>query len=403
MRALTGLPAGLGLAGGAPLRAMGTILAMVLLLPLAPARRSALVDLNNSSAVHSLGPTSSLLPKQKRWVISVFKGNEPETYASTTSPTVNTVFDVDPVKLVRAHDGHGLTAFLDLGASWGGAGMRIWNLQCDKLFPPASCGPTSWHPTPPVAGCGITMSGLQPEWQQQLRATIQRIGPALRNRSIAGVFLGDELCGTANIPAANFSAVATAAKHLMAQFGGGLVSANEAVRAVNTSAWGPQAGAATSSPASPCYLATIPPAIDLISLDWYAVPVASVRPAGATGNTTAEADLIRGIYSSMLVPKLAAHQRLLLVPGTFADGDLNRSGPLAAQDAAIAAKLEGYWQWMKEDARVVGLNAYHWRNEGAAAGRGVWAPPGDAWLGEGLVSLPLAQAVMRKITAMAGS
>jgi hypothetical protein len=39
----------------------------------------------------------------------------------------------------------------------------------------------------------------------ELKKAIDEIGPGLQNRSIDGVFLGDELCGTANIPAANFT------------------------------------------------------------------------------------------------------------------------------------------------------------------------------------------------------
>ena len=112
-----------------------------------------------------------------------------------------------------------------------------------------------------------------------------------------------------------------------------------------------------------------------------------------------EAGVIRKLYLDMLIPKLAAHQKLILVPGTFADGNRQRSGSLAAQDNVIAQKLEAYFQWMQEDERVVGLNAYHWLNEGKANDSG-WVPPGDAWLGEGLMSLPQTQALLAKITAI---
>jgi hypothetical protein len=224
---------------------------------------------------------------------------------------------------------------------------------------------------------------------------VAEIGPALQNKSVAGVFLGDELCGTANIPANNLSAVATAAKSLMRPFGGGLVYVNEAVRAVNTSSWGPQNGRVPS----PCFMPKIPDAIDLISLDWYAIAPADQRPAGATGNITAEPALMRQIYENMLHPKMARHQRVLVVPGTFADGNLRRSGPLGVQDSHIAAKLRGYWQWMQEDQLVVGLNAYHWLNEGRRNASGSWVPTADALMGEGLASLPLSCSVLAQITA----
>ena len=44
------------------------------------------------------------------------------------------------------------------------------------------------------------MSGLLAGWEHELRHAVAQIGPALSNQSVAGVFLGDELCGTANIP-----------------------------------------------------------------------------------------------------------------------------------------------------------------------------------------------------------
>jgi hypothetical protein len=332
----------------------------------------------------------------QRWLTSVFRGDYADT-TSPPSPLVNTVFDVSARRLVQAHGQHGLTAFLDLGATEGSAGLKIWNLECDQHFPPASCGPTPWHPEPATQGCGLTLSGLLPGWENALHSAVAEIGPALRNKSVTGVFLGDELCGTANIPANNLSAVATAAKSLMRPFGGGLVYVNEAVRAVNTSSWGPRNGRAPS----PCFMTKIADSIDLISLDWYAIAPADQRPAGATGNITAEPVLMRQIYEHMLRPKMAPHQRVLVVPGAFADGDLRRSGPLAVQDARIAAKLKGYWQWMQEDPLVVGLNAYRWLNEGRRTASGSWIPTADALMGEGLNSLPLSRAVLAQITAQA--
>ena len=324
---------------------------------------------------------ASLGVQKKRWLTSAFKSNEP---AAVSAGIVNTVFDYRPRQLVAAHAQHSVAAFMDLGFTASGPGMKIWNLECDHIQPPASCGQR------PV-GCGFNVSGLLPGWEQILAAQIAAIGPALSNHSIAGVFLGDELCGTANIPVQNFTAVATMAKALMVPHGGGLVYANEAVRAVNTSSWGPQPG---GKAASPCYMASIPAAVDLISMDFYAVPIKSIRPQGATGNITDEATLMRQLYAEMLTPKLSAHQNLLVVPGSFADGNTARSGSLASQDALIAAKLRGYFKWMEEDSRIQGLNAYHWLNDGKRMANGTWLPADSAWLGLGLVSLPLTQAVM---------
>ena len=52
--------------------------------------------------------------------------------------------------------------------------------------------------------------------------------------------------------------------------------------------------------------------------------------------------MMRQMYKSLLYPKMHKHQRLIVVPGTFADSNVSRSGSLAAQDAYLAAKLAGY-------------------------------------------------------------
>ena len=35
--------------------------------------------------------------------------------------------------------------------------------------------------------------------------------------------------------------------------------------------------------------------------------------------------------------------------------------------ALIQAKLEAYWAWIKDDARMIGLNPYHWVRRHARA------------------------------------
>ena len=81
----------------------------------------------------------------------------------------------------------------------------------------------------------------------------------------------------------------------------------------------------------------------------------------------------------------------------FADADFARSGPLPHQDAAIAAKLRGYKAWMKRDPRIVGLNGYHWLDDGRRTSNGTWLPRDDAWLGLGVESLPQTQAVLAEL------
>jgi hypothetical protein len=58
---------------------------------------------------------------------------------------------------------------------------------------------------------------------------------------------------------------------------------------------------------------------------------------------------------------------------------------------------------MQEDELVVGLNAYHWLNEGWRNASGSWVPAESALFGEGLISLPLSRTVLAQITAQARS
>ena len=60
-----------------------------------------------------------------------------------------------------------------------------------------------------------------------------------------------------------------------------------------------------------------------------------------------------------LYPKLAPHQQVLLVPGTFLSslpkGKVSASANWTQTDAGVAAKLESYFSWAKSDPKVVGL------------------------------------------------
>ena len=57
-------------------------------------------------------------------------------------------------------------------------------------------------------------------------------------------------------------------------------------------------------------------------------------------------------YNENIFPSLQKHQRVLLVPGTFACQDMG----LAASDTEVALKLELYLAWAESDKRIVGFN-----------------------------------------------
>jgi hypothetical protein len=70
--------------------------------------------------------------------------------------------------------------------------------------------------------------------------------------------------------------------------------------------------------------------------------------------------------------------------------------------ARAATKLRGYKAWMERDDRIVGLNGYHWKDDGRRSANGTWLPRGDAWLGLGVKSLPRTQAVLAELAGAAG-
>jgi hypothetical protein len=295
-----------------------------------------------------------------------------------------------------------MRGFLNLGFSYSigpdgqmhnGGGYFIFNTSCRAM--PGGVALNS---------CG-GYSGLQSGWKAQVHKDIAAIGPALKNGSIIGVYLGDEIVETARIPWEDYAALATELKATMALYGGGLVYGNEG-------AWynlgqynqdGPcpplfaQGCNASQCYEEPCTGFTwydppeFPDALDLFSFDNY-VPIscnqsetcsgvkpaqcATLRSAGmnhwnltfsgpCSEDPAQESRRTREIYEKLLYPKMKPHQRLLLVPGLFADAELaaNRSGSLAEQDAFMVAKLHHYRQWMREDEKIAGMWGWHWGAE----------------------------------------
>ena len=74
-----------------------------------------------------------------------------------------------------------------------------------------------------------------------------------------------------------------------------------------------------------------------------------------------EAQMMRGLYERLLLPKMAPHQKLAVVPGLFGD----YSKPLGAQDDDLLAKIDGYVAWAQREPRIALVNAWHYADLGA--------------------------------------
>jgi hypothetical protein len=126
----------------------------------------------------------------------------------------------------------------------------------------------------------------------------------------------------------------------------------------------------------------VPPELDLISVDVYG----GYLPGS---NGTDEVIAAKAMYD-IIFPKLHPHQQVMLVPGTFACGNLSFF-PLEAQAQNVVAKLQGYFDWAKADKRVAGFNPWHWETREAAQS----GPPCDMILGA--KTMPAVVAELTKI------
>jgi hypothetical protein len=92
----------------------------------------------------------------------------------------------------------------------------------------------------------------------------------------------------------------------------------------------------------PGLMTQVPSAIDFISADVYEV------------NKGWEANAARKVYEKKVYPALAPHQSVWQVPGLFADSRLARN----VSEKILLEKLDGFWEWARNDSRVVGINPW---------------------------------------------
>jgi hypothetical protein len=100
----------------------------------------------------------------------------------------------------------------------------------------------------------------------------------------------------------------------------------------------------------------VPKDLDLISVDVY-----DGFKAGQSG--AEEVVAAKNMYAKVL-PKLHAHQQALLVPGTVGCGNQSTGGEIQRDqsDALVSTKLQNYFEWMKVEKRIGGINPWHWNH-----------------------------------------
>lgn len=180
------------------------------------------------------------------------------------------------------------------------------------------------------------LNGLYRNWRPNLKRFIEPVLPLLRSGAVAGVFVGDEVF-CSNLPYSNYSAVF---RELRAQIGGSAVI------------WTNECGHPSGWPVA--MWPEVPPEIDWLSVDMY-----NVRDGNA------EVQAVKQFWGlPKVATKLSQHQRLLLVPGTFACGGAHGASyqSLAAADAEVAKKLRGDIAMVEHDERMIGLWPWHMTN-----------------------------------------
>jgi hypothetical protein len=154
--------------------------------------------------------------------------------------------------------------------------------------------------------------------------------PGLASGALNGVFIGDEIC--CGVPECwpQLAVIATELRKLL----------------------GPRATLYLNECASPTewnFTGTVPAALDYISIDLY------------RGNGIAEVHYARAFIEQYVFPRMLPHQKLLLVPGTFACRNTTRTGafPISYYSNRTVEALNGFYDWAKSDARIGGLIPWH--------------------------------------------
>ena len=76
-----------------------------------------------------------------------------------------------------------------------------------------------------------------------------------------------------------------------------------------------------------------------------------------------EPALARAYYKRFWYPILRPHQSVWVVPGMFGPaGQHADPQAMAAQDANLVDKLNGFWDWACDDQRVTGMMPWHFND-----------------------------------------
>ena len=186
----------------------------------------------------------------------------------------------------------------------------------------------------------INGKALYPNWQAIWNTQVPVMNQLIANGTVAAIFLGDELyCGgTRGNSLATWTAFANAVK---ASCPGADLWANECGTSLSQSGF------------------AIPPGLDAISVDQYHMD--------GYVKDWVKKEVKEKIYEQTIYPKLASHQRVFLVPGSFSS-KLNKKCDADCYKDMIINDIEDYTSWALSDPKVWGVVPWTWASCGAACG-----------------------------------
>jgi hypothetical protein len=209
-----------------------------------------------------------------------------------------------------------------------------------------------------------TQTGLRPQWQNITDAFIAEVRPHVASGKALGVFMGDEVvCG-----GVQYSALSMVSARLKAGLPDALIYVNECTE---VQSWPELSCRNNSRTGTQRCTGGVPAGLDAISIDLYD----RHNTDGAR-----EVESIKVFYHRHMYPKMYPHQRALFVPGVFALDPVrckaaNSSCPLAEQARQVVTKLQSYFDWAKNDSRIIGFNPWHFCNRSDEHSLGAIAMP----------------------------
>jgi hypothetical protein len=220
---------------------------------------------------------------------------------------------------------------------------------------------------------------LHPDWQQRWIAVRPLASRLLANGTIAGFFFGDELVGGAGLSLRSLDSAVDVVSRAFDHVPGVILYENEAAHVF---LWAPADGHRDQPPQHWANFTRWPTGLTHVSVDIYhflpqghapvpcgpgfncssaCVPSPSTQTWSARVSGLHCAGAVEAFYREQMYPRMAPHQRTLIVPGTFGSRDF-RACDGTCFDAMMEADALQFFEWAQSDVRVEGFVPWHFFN-----------------------------------------